>query len=79
MKIIVPLRFEGRWLLNFEGEEITADTLEELDRRFADVLKRRGFRGRVEVRYEFNMSSIPSWMRQFQQHYFNRVVTLQLD
>jgi hypothetical protein len=56
-------------------------TLPDLDIALAAQLRRHPERypgGALEVRMTFDNSVIPQWIRQYSNHYFNRVVTLQL-
>lgn len=60
-------------------------TLEELDRNLAEILAgpagRRfgvGDAKEIDVRMTFDNVTIPEWMRQYSNHYFNRIVTLSL-
>jgi len=56
-------------------------TLPELDRNLAAELRRRGhFAGAcVTVFMGFDFATIPTWLRQYASHYFNRYVTLDLS
>ena len=56
-------------------------TLQALDSALAAQLKALPERYRgdtLDVRMTFDNCVIPQWMRQYSNHYFNRVVTLRL-
>jgi hypothetical protein len=56
-----------------------AATLEELDREVLRQLKQNGLLPageKLSVFMAFDNSTIPQWIRQYAQHYFNRVVEL---
>ncbi len=72
------LFFDGSWIAEGEGIRVSAGSLEELDSRIIEELRKIGVRGKVEVLYEFDIGTIPAWMRQFHQHYFNRRVVARL-
>lgn len=56
-------------------------TLAELDSALAEAVGRHfDLEGQteVDVRMTFDNAIIPEWIRQYSNHYFNRVVTLSL-
>lgn len=56
-------------------------TIEDLDSALAGCIKERmnlGDAATVDVRMTFDNTVIPEWIRQYSNHYFNRVVTLSL-
>lgn len=69
------------WFVN--GEDLTASgrTLDDLD---ADLKRAMIESGRFEPGSEvtvfmgYDFSGIPTWLRQYHYHYFNRLVTLEL-
>lgn len=69
---------DGRnWVASHEGDTVSAPSLEELDREVEGLLRQKGMlkKGeRAEVFMAFDNSTIPQWIRQYSQHYFNRVV-----
>ncbi len=80
MKITLSLKFDDSvWIAEGEGLKVIAKTLEDLDSAIEKVLRRRGYRGKIEVFMKFNYSTIPQWIRQFHPHYFNRSIVLQID
>ena len=57
-------------------------TLPDLDKALAAQLRAHPERcrdGTLDVRMTFDNSVIPQWIRQYSNHYFNRVVTLRLS
>jgi hypothetical protein len=78
--IEVSLVHDGRfWVAWNDSWVARGKTLEELDRAVAEIVRETGSSelGRqVAVRMTFDRSVIPEWIRQYSQHYFNRLVTL---
>lgn len=67
----------GNWVVEHGSDFISAPTLEELDRKVERHLREKGLlkKGeKAEVFMAFDNSTIPQWIRQYAQHYFNRVV-----
>jgi hypothetical protein len=81
MKMECVITHDGKnWILENAILTLSAPTLEELDARMRDLLRRKGIlkKGeRAEVLMTFDNSTIPSWIRQYAQHYFNRVVEVE--
>ena len=69
---------DGReWVITNRHMTLSSPTLEELDAEVKRVLKEEGVVGKGEkakVLMAFDMSTIPQWIRQYSQHYFNRVI-----
>jgi hypothetical protein len=59
------------WVAKNESLTAEAPTLDELD-----IEVRQHFKNSNEARVlmAFDNSTIPQWMRQYAQHYFNRVI-----
>ena len=76
----LTLIHDGRhWVARNETLQAQAPSLEELDREVGRILRQSGLLRVGEkrrVRMAFDNSTIPQWMRQYAQHYFNRVVEL---
>ena len=56
-----------------------APTLEKLDSELERQVKQKGYikKGEdVDLLMSFDNSTIPQWMRQYSQHYFNRIIRL---
>ena len=56
-----------------------APTLEKLDGDLERQLKQKGFLEKaegVDLFMSFDNSIIPQWIRQYSQHYFNRIIRL---
>jgi hypothetical protein len=69
----------GRWVAMNELLAAAAPTLEELDSEVGRLLKRNGLLKtgeKLRVFMAFDNSTIPQWIRQYAQHYFNRVVDI---
>jgi hypothetical protein len=78
--IEVSLVHDGTfWVARNDSWVARGKTLEDLDRAVAELLREDGnpeLGRRVTVRMTFDRSVIPEWIRQYSQHYFNRLVTL---
>jgi hypothetical protein len=75
------LRHDGeRWIARDDSLEATGRTLAELDDSLAGALRERDeFAGsRITVFMCFDFATIPTWIRQYASHYFNRYVSLDL-
>ena len=69
----------GRWVATSELLAAAAPTLEALDLEVRRALSQLGHLKAgetVQVHMAFDNSTIPQWIRQYAQHYFNRVVDL---
>ncbi len=73
---------DGRnWIAENGSVSASAETLEDLDLKLAEILGRLSEYSRVnrlKIRMTFDNSVIPQWIRQYSNHYFNRIVTLNL-
>jgi hypothetical protein len=73
---------DGRfWIARSESISLKAESLDELDRAVASVVRANagpGACGCRQVRMFFDHSVIPQWIRQYSNHYFNRVVRVDL-
>jgi len=80
--IEVSLTHDGRWWVAWnESFTVRGRTLVEIDRAVADELRQRESSGperEVAVRMSFDRTAIPEWIRQYSQHYFNRLVVMDL-
>ena len=57
-----------------------APTLEKLDNELRKVVKEKGYLEpgkRLDLFMAFDNSTIPRWIRQYSQHYFNRIVQVE--
>jgi hypothetical protein len=72
------IRHNGKsWVAENELCSLSASTLEELDLKVETHLRQTGLlkKGeRMRVFMFFDNSTIPEWIRQYAQHYFNRVI-----
>jgi len=77
------LTHDGRhWVSRNEdlGIQVKGETLGALDAALMAALAARpGYAGRkVRVAMRFDNATIPTWIRQYASHYFNRLVELDL-
>ena len=79
MKVIdFTLTHDGdRWIATRGSLSATGATLEELDRNLIAMVE--GELGEsdssgLRIRMTFDNSAIPEWIRQYSNHYFNRIV-----
>jgi hypothetical protein len=74
------LTHDGKsWVARNELLAAAAATLEELDSEVGRLLRESGrLRAgeKLRVFMAFDNSTIPQWIRQYAQHYFNRVVDI---
>ena len=81
MEIELSIRHTGQnWLVENESLSVSAPTLGELDRQLKLLLKEKellkdGEKARVFMVYD--NSTIPQWIRQYAQHYFNRILEIE--
>jgi len=81
MKIELTIRYTGQnWFVENENLSLSASTLEDLDDQLKILLKRKklhkkGTKTRVFMFYD--NSTIPQWIRQYAQHYFNRILVIE--
>lgn len=69
------------WVARHGSLEARGRTLPELDRDLAQRLRERGDfppASQVAVFMGFDYDTIPTWIRQYAYHYFNRHVSLRL-
>lgn len=75
------IKHDGKcWIIENGHSTISAPTLEKLDSRLENHMKENGLlkKGeKAEVFMAFDNSTIPQWIRQYAQHYFNRIVTVE--
>jgi hypothetical protein len=81
MRIEFSIKHTGReWMVENELFCIFAPTLEEIDHRLKCRLKDDGILGggkTIEVLMAFDNGTLPQWIRQYAQHYFNRIVIME--
>ncbi|NVM22443.1 MAG: DUF5395 family protein [Desulfobacterales bacterium] len=68
------------WIARNEVLCAEAPTLEELDNELKKLLREKGCleKGKkLDIFMAFDNSTIPVWMRQYAQHYFNRIVRVE--
>ncbi len=65
------------WVAENESLRVSAPTLELLDIRLTEKMRAGHMVARGQVKkvfMAFNNATIPQWIRQYAQHYFNRIV-----
>ncbi|GAB4371154.1 MAG: DUF5395 domain-containing protein [Acidobacteriota bacterium] len=80
LELVLTSGREG-WLAEGDGVRVAAATLADLDRALAHELRASGrfpAGSRVRVFMACARSVIPEWMRPYQNHWFNRDVSLEL-
>jgi hypothetical protein len=81
MNIELTIWHSGQnWCAENELLSVAAPTLEELDQQVESLLKdnkihKKGSKTRVLML--FDNSTIPQWIRQYAQHYFNRILEIE--
>jgi hypothetical protein len=66
-----------KWIAKNNQFTAEADTIERLDHRINHLLKEKNMIKSGEtkrVRFVFDNSTIPQWIRQYSNHYFNRII-----
>ena len=69
------------WIARNDTIEASGYTLHELDENLAHVLRRSGDfpeAAKITVFMGFDYDTIPTWLRQYHTHYFNRYIALNL-
>jgi len=78
--IILKIYHNGReWIVENDWLKISAPSIEEIDSNLRHELKRMGIlrEGSIlKVRMQYDNSKIPQWIRQYSQHYFDRVLEI---
>jgi len=69
-----------KWIARNDALEAVGRTLPELDADLTRNLRRLGgYEGRsLTVFMGFDFSTIPTWIRQYASHYFNRVIRVEV-
>ena len=65
------------WIATYDQLTAEANTLENLDQKIKNILRENKIIKSGEtkqVRYVFDNSTIPQWIRQYSNHYFNRII-----
>jgi hypothetical protein len=69
------------WVADHPTVSARGQTMAELDRNLARAMRALPdqFTGnQVDVRMTFDQAVIPQWMRQYANHYFNRIVKIDI-
>lgn len=73
------LEYNGNnWILTGEGAQVSATSLNELDRKLERALQPQLSQGKLNVQMRSDNRMIPEWMRPYMNHYFNRLLELPL-
>lgn len=65
------------WVINNNDLTLSAPTIEQLDNKLKSTLREKKLINKdkkQEVVMRYDNSTIPEWIRQYSQHYFNRVI-----
>jgi hypothetical protein len=65
------------WIAKHNQLSAEAKTIESLDQKVKNILRENEFVKSGEtkrIRYVFDNSTIPQWIRQYSNHYFNRII-----
>ena len=68
------------WIARNDRLSAEAPTLEALDNELKKLVKEKGYLEpgkKLDLFMAFDNSTIPQWMRQYSQHYFNRIVRVE--
>ena len=68
------------WIARNDALSAEASTIEGLDNELRRLVKEKGYvkPGKpLDLFMAFDNSTIPQWMRQYGQHYFNRIIKVQ--
>ena len=68
------------WIARSDLLSAEAPTLEELDNKLRKMVKEKGYLEpgkKLDFFMAFDNSTIPRWMRQYSQHYFNRIIQVE--
>jgi hypothetical protein len=71
---------DNNWIVENDSLRSSAPTLDELDINIKNLLlaKKILIKGeKAKLFMAFDCSTIPQWIRQYTQHYFNRIVEVE--
>ena len=75
------IRHNGKnWVATGIKLSAEAPTLEELDNKLRELVRQKGYlkeNEKVDLFMAFDNSVIPQWIRQYSQHYFNRIIRVE--
>jgi hypothetical protein len=81
MTIELTIRHTGQnWLADNEDLCVSAPSLDELDIQLKQLLKEKNVHkagAKTTVYMYYDNSTIPQWIRQYAQHYFNRILVIE--
>jgi hypothetical protein len=81
MDIELTIRHTGQnWLADNDLLSVSAPTLDELDHQLKLLLTKMNLHKegtKTTVFMYYDNSTIPQWIRQYAQHYFNRIVEIE--
>ena len=68
------------WIARNDVLYAEAESLRALDDELRELLKEKGYLNqgeKLDMFMAFDNATIPVWMRQYAQHYFNRIVRIE--
>lgn len=71
----------SHWIVSNAEFTASGDTFEALDTNLGEVLKSSGKYpegGQVSIFMGYDFDTFPTWLRQYHNHYFNRLLKLTL-
>ncbi len=81
MVIELIVSHDGKnWIAKNDRLYAQAPTLEELDNELTKLVKQKGYLEpgkKLDLFMAFDNTTIPRWMRQYSQHYFNRIIQVE--
>lgn len=73
------LTHDGKnWIFRFDEYSVCAPTLEKLDAKICELIKNNPkYQNVKKVVMCFDIYTLPQWIRQYMQHYFDRILILE--
>ena len=79
--IELAINHDGKnWIARNAVLYAEAASLAELDNELRELLKEKGYLNegeKIDMFMAFDNATLPVWMRQYAQHYFNRIVRVE--
>ncbi len=76
----LTLSYRGnKWIAHNDKMSFSGTTLDDLDDKIKTFVVKSGLlknKNMYKVKMYFNNAEIPAWIRQYAQHYFNRVLII---
>ncbi len=70
------------WIAKGDGVQVTAKELRQLDKEINQKFKQTHFKSEfdyADIFMSFDNQTIPEWIRQYSNHYFNRRLRIYFD